>query len=131
MPDGAHSAGMDERSLTGLVVVVAGSTPFFAELARAITTCGALVATLAPQRDESLALAYKGDPLDAGAWSRIAPHVEQRLGPVDLVACDTSTRPVVEPVFGPDLRRRGHGGVVVLRDEDGIAAAVTTLAGTL
>ena len=131
MPGGAHCAGMGASSLTGMVVVVAGSSPFFAELARAVTSRGALVATLAPQRDDSLALAYTGDPLDAEAWARIAPHVEQRLGPVDLVACDASTHRVVDPIFGPDLRRRAHGGVVVVRPDDGIVTALTTLTGTL
>src|SRR4051812_8253589 len=97
MPDGAHCAGMGDRSLAGFVVVVAGGSSFFAEVARAASGAGAQVAALAPVRDETLALSYQGDPLDAQAWARIAPHVEQRLGPVDIVACDAATRPVVEP----------------------------------
>ncbi|MDQ1697322.1 MAG: hypothetical protein QOJ03_2675, partial [Frankiaceae bacterium] len=43
-----------------------------------------------------------------------APHVEQRLGPVDAVIADPACALLLEQVFAPDLRRRGHGGVVTL-----------------
>ena len=52
------------------------------------------------------------DPADPGVWVRIAPHVEQRLGPVDGVVTDAVSLVTAEAVFGPDLLRRGHGSVL-------------------
>ena len=104
---------------------MAGHAPTLASLAAALVDAGALVAFVAPNASAPTADAQvHADPADRQVWERIAPHVEQRLGPVDGVVTDAVTEPVVEEVFGPDLVRRGHGAVVV--GDDLPAAAVVS-----
>jgi NAD(P)-dependent dehydrogenase (short-subunit alcohol dehydrogenase family) len=100
-------------ALLGRVVVVAGSHPTFPDLVTALTDAGAFVAFVSSAGGRSVAHAgFNADPTDPAVWERVAPHVEQRLGPVDLVVGDAGTVDVLEPVFRPDLLRRGHGDVV-------------------
>jgi hypothetical protein len=112
-----HDDALIRRPLLGRVVVVAGHAPALATLATALVDAGALVAFVAPAGSAPTADAQvRADPADPQVWERIAPHVEQRLGPVDGVVTDATTRPIVEVVFGPDLLRRGHGAVIVGAD---------------
>jgi DNA-binding NarL/FixJ family response regulator len=60
---------------------------------------------------------------------RIAAHVEQRIGPIDVVVCDLATADAVDEVFAPDLRRRGHGEVVVVTTADEADDVVSLLVG--
>ena len=102
------------RPLEGRVIVVAGHAATLASLAAALVDAGALVAFVAPNASAPIADAQvHADPADPQVWERIAPHIEQRLGPVDGVVTDAETRETVEAVFGPDLLRRGHGLVLV------------------
>lgn len=92
---------------------------------------GALVALVSGKPVTSSAHAcFRADPGDPNVWERVAPHVEQRLGPVDGVVTDPRCATVVEAVFRPDLDRRGHGGVVVVAPTDDLASVVNALAGT-
>jgi len=59
-------------------------------------------------------VAWSADPLDPETWARLYPHIEQRLGPVDAVLADPAAIDIVEEVFRPDMKRRGHGAIVGL-----------------
>ena len=117
-------------SLGGHVVVLAADDDRLADAVAALLGAGALVGVVtnnaeAVRRltdqvaDEGLQppLMFRADPADAESWPRIAPHLEQRLGPVDAVVADAASMPTVADVFGPDLRRRGHGDVLELADD--------------
>jgi NAD(P)-dependent dehydrogenase (short-subunit alcohol dehydrogenase family) len=124
-----------ETPLLGRVVVVAGRVTGLSRLATALVDAGALVAYVAPTDAVPVAHAsVRADPADPSVWERIAPHVEQRLGPVDGVVTDAATAATVEAVFGPDLVRRGHGSVFVVDelavDDLGIDSVVSALLGT-
>jgi hypothetical protein len=100
-------------AVLGRVVVVAGEHPAFPDLVNALTDAGAFVAFVSATRTvPSAGASFRADPADPSVWGRVAPHVEQRLGPVDVVVAEAACLTVVEPVFLPDLRRRGHGAVL-------------------
>lgn len=105
--------------LHGTVVVVLGRDPRLAAVAAGAHAAGALVGLVMPDRyDVDTALGFRADPTDRATVERIAAHLEQRLGPVDAVVADTAAAAVADEVLGPDLRRRQHGTLVVLGDED-------------
>ncbi len=109
---------MDE--LAGRVVVVAGDESVVGPIAAALHATGALVALVARAtvaRDD-VTVHLRADPSDDGVWDRVAMHVEQHLGPVDAVVADAAAAEPVRRAFGTDLRRRGHGGVVVVAAGD-------------
>lgn len=116
----------------GHVVVVAGRHRQFADLVRALTADGALVAYVTADGfiDEAAA-SVRSDPSDPSVWDRIAPHVEQRLGPVDVVVADAGTAAVLETVFRADLVRRGHGDIVVAAADATLEDLVSQVVGTL
>jgi NAD(P)-dependent dehydrogenase (short-subunit alcohol dehydrogenase family) len=100
-------------ALLGRVVVVAGSHPTFPDLVTSLVDGGAFVAFVSAAGGGPVAHAgFKADPTDRTVWERVAPHVEQRLGPIDLVVADASTVEVLEHVFRADLVRRGHGDII-------------------
>jgi hypothetical protein len=103
--------------LTGRVVVVAGDDAALAHVSAEAVAGGASVAVVSRSLPEDVAatVRFRSDPRDRAAWDRVAMHVEQHLGPVDGVATDAATEPVVSEVFAADLARRGHGSVVVVR----------------
>ena len=122
---------MTTTALLGRVVVVAGTAGVLPDIADALVDAGAFVAFAAPGRDAATAHAgFRVDPADPSVWPRIAPHVEQRLGPVDAVVCDGGCYDVIRPVFEPDLRRRGHGAVICIDADDDVSTIVSRLAGT-
>lgn len=97
----------------GRVVVVAGDSAALADVAAQLVEAGAFVAVVSTVVQVPAAhVAFRAEPADAEVWQRVAPHVEQRLGPVDAVVTDQQLQPLVEGVFGADLRRRGRGAVV-------------------
>jgi hypothetical protein len=105
---------VSDTPLLGRVVVVAGHAPELSANATALVAAGAMVGVVSPAPEAPDAQAsVRADATDPTVWERIAPHVEQRLGPVDGVVTDAVTRPIAEQVFGPDLVRRGHGVVLV------------------
>jgi hypothetical protein len=114
------------QQLLGRVIVVAGTDPTLPGVVGVLVAEGAAVGYVGPAaRSIEDATAFAADPADPQVWSRVAPHVEQRLGPIDGVVVDAATSDVVTPVFAGDLARRGHGAVVVV-DGDWSAADVVS-----
>jgi NAD(P)-dependent dehydrogenase (short-subunit alcohol dehydrogenase family) len=106
--------------LSGRVVVVAGGLAPLPAVAALAAQDGAFVALITTVEcacpDE--VLHFQADANADEVWERIAPHIEQRLGPVDAVVTDALTADSVRAVFSPDFRRRGHGTVLVVGAED-------------
>lgn len=112
--------------LAGKVVVVAGESSVLFEVTVVLVANGALLAVVAPDRsvvDEAVAVAEAGDhailgmavdPSRPETWDRIAPHIEQRLGPIDVVVVIASerTRGVIVDALVPDMATRARGVVV-------------------
>lgn len=114
------------------MVVVAGAAETVGAVAAALRTAGARVAlvALATTARDDVTVHVRADPSDPDVWDRVGMHVEQHLGPVDAVVADASAADVVRAVFATDLRRRGHGDVVVVQPDDDPADVVTTVVGT-
>jgi hypothetical protein len=113
-PAGAADADVDVRSL---------AVPTAVELMR----CGVRLAVVSMDGvachdiDRNAALqsvdppiAWRADPADPSTWERLAPHIEQRVGPVDAVVVDPAALDAVQAAFAGDMSRRGHGAIVVL-----------------
>jgi hypothetical protein len=116
---------------TGRVFVVAGSTALLGAVADALTAADALVAVVGHvPLTSDVAAHFHATPTEVEVWTRVVPHVEQRLGPIDGVVCDRLAQLLGERLIGPDLRRRGHGSVVVVEDDD-VDDVLRTLADTL
>jgi hypothetical protein len=116
--------------LLGRVYVVAGAESGLVGVAAALVEAGAFVAFVAVELTAaSVHASFRADPGDPDVWGRVAPYVEQRLGPVDGVVTDSATRPVVDAVFAADIRRRGHGDVVVVGPADEVDEVIKALVG--
>jgi len=118
--------------LPGRVVVVAGVESTVGPIAAALHAAGAkvaLVADAATSRPD-ITVHFRADPSSAAVWRRVSMHVEQHLGPVDAVVADSTAAANVRTVFADDLRRRGHGDVVVVTPHDDPNDVVTKVAGT-
>jgi NADP-dependent 3-hydroxy acid dehydrogenase YdfG len=112
--------------LAGKVAVVAGESSYLTDIVEALATNGALLAIVAPDRPtvdgavsraEQLATSVLGltaDPGDAAVWERITPHIEQRLGPIDVAVTIAAarTRRVIVNALLPDMAARQRGVVV-------------------
>jgi len=117
--------------LTGKAVVVAGDSPALTEVVRGLAANGALLAIVCADRSivaaavavaEVLDATVNGmtaDPSSAAVWERIAPHIEQRLGPIDVVVAqgDALLRQAVSTALLPDMAAR-HRGVLVEIDTE-------------
>jgi hypothetical protein len=126
--------------LTGKAIVVAGDSRAIVAIVRSLAANAALVAIVAADRelvDESIQVAealgasvvgMTADPSSPAVWERVAPHIEQRLGPIDVAvaAGPAVLREVVTAALLPDMAAR-HRGVVV--EVDAIVAEATTTAG--
>ncbi|HEX4082339.1 MAG TPA: SDR family NAD(P)-dependent oxidoreductase [Acidimicrobiales bacterium] len=110
--------------LAGKAVIVAGDqAATVVEVVRALAASGALVAVVAADRAivdaaatglDDQAFAMAADPTSEAVWSRIVPHVEQRLGPIDVVVTIGAAAdrvPVAAAVVG-DMAARGRGVVI-------------------
>lgn len=111
--------------------MVAGTGESLLEIVRAVISERALVAVVSS--DHALVatavglaeasgtpiLGLTSDPADADVWQRNAPHIEQRLGPIDVVIAvgPPELRSPVENALAPDLAARHHGVVVMVGDE--------------
>jgi hypothetical protein len=120
------------KVLTGRVVVVAGDATTVAPSATALQEAGAAVAlvAMATTARSDVTVHVRADPYDIDVWDRVSMHVEQHLGPVDAVVTDATSYDVVRAVFATDLRRRGHGDIVIVEPGDDVAVIVTKVAGT-
>jgi hypothetical protein len=120
------------NSLPGRVVVVAGAEAILGPIAAALQSAGAsvaLVATAAVARTD-VTVHVRADPADRDVWDRVSMHVEQHLGPVDAAVADATSADAVHAAFAADLRRRGHGDVVIVEPGEDPADVVTKVAGT-
>jgi NADP-dependent 3-hydroxy acid dehydrogenase YdfG len=112
--------------LAGKVVVLAGESSVLVEVSGVLIANNALPAVVAADRsivDDAVAaaesagrpiLGMTADPSRPETWERIAAHIEQRLGPIDVVvvvASEAATKVVVDALV-PDMAARGRGVVV-------------------
>jgi hypothetical protein len=112
--------------LTGKTVIVAGESDRVIEISAALAANGAMLAIVSADRtavdsavrraeaDEVSVLGLTADPADPGVWPRIAPQIEQRLGPIDVVVTvgTAAMRDVVVHAVQPDMAARGRGVLV-------------------
>jgi hypothetical protein len=128
--------------LTGKAVVVAGDSPGVTEVVRGLAANGALLAVVSANRSiveqavavaESLDATVNGmtaDPSSPAVWERIRPHIEQRLGPIDVVVAlgGAALRRAVTDALLPDMIAR-HRGVLVEIDTHVELASVASAPG--
>jgi hypothetical protein len=113
--------------LTGKTAIVAGDDgPTLVEVVRALAANAMLLAVVTSDRaivDTAVAVAdglgtqvfgMAADPASETAWARIVPHIEQRVGPIDvIVAIGTAgDRSALADAVIVDMVRR-HRGVVI------------------
>jgi hypothetical protein len=112
--------------LTGKTMIVAGESSYLLEVTQALAGNGVLLAIVAPDRElveaaVALAEAESGvvfgitaDPSAAVIWQRIASHIEQRLGPIDVVVsiATAPTRRVIANALLPDMTARRRGVLI-------------------
>jgi NAD(P)-dependent dehydrogenase (short-subunit alcohol dehydrogenase family) len=114
--------------LAGKVAIVTGThADVVLDVVRAFVANQMPVAVVAPDHDAmndatdlfnetalASGVAVTGDPSDGALWQRIAPHTEQRLGPIDIVvlAGDRATHDVVVAALLPDMAARRRGVLV-------------------
>jgi NAD(P)-dependent dehydrogenase (short-subunit alcohol dehydrogenase family) len=93
---------------------------------RGLAANGALLAIVAPDRgvvEQSLEIAEQAggavfgitaDPSSSVVWKRIASHIEQRLGPIDVVVsiATAPTRRVIANALLPDMAARRRGVLI-------------------
>lgn len=110
--------------LAGKVALVAGDGDAIVAIAHALAANGSPIGVIAPERaivDDALAgaadvnaMGVLSDPTDPATWTRVVPHAEQRLGPIDIlvvVGTDIERQPAVRAVT-PDMGARRRGVVV-------------------
>lgn len=99
--------------LAGRVVIVAGEGERIDQIAPLLLASDALVAVVANRSATADAHAwFRVDPADPTVWSRVVPHVEQRLGPIDAAVTTGDLHAPLRQLLEPDMLRRGHGGVL-------------------
>jgi hypothetical protein len=113
--------------LTGKAAIVAGDdATAVVEVVRALAANGALIALVAEDRAtvdaavavadglEAQVFAMAADPASEAVWQRLVPHVEQRLGPIDVVVAmgDATARAVLAAAVVADMAARRRGVVV-------------------
>lgn len=112
--------------LTGKTAVVAGAAAWTCAVVDGLAANGMLLAVVAPDRDvveTSVTAAERhggavfgvtADPSSEQAWSRVRPHVEQRLGPIDVAVAlgDGAVRAAVRQAMEPDMAARRRGVVI-------------------
>jgi hypothetical protein len=112
--------------LTGKAVIAVGIDEALIEITRHLAANHMLIAVVSPDRDvvrqsveiaESLGAMVNGftvDPADPSVWQRIAPHIEQRLGPIDVVICGggATIHDAVVAALAPDMAAR-HRGILI------------------
>jgi hypothetical protein len=112
--------------LTGKGVVIAADLRPILDVVRVLAANGALLAIVVEDRAvvdeavqvaESLDVAVLGmsaDPRSVEAWARLAPHIEQRLAPIDVAVGlgDAALRAAVTTALLPDMSAR-HRGVLI------------------
>jgi NAD(P)-dependent dehydrogenase (short-subunit alcohol dehydrogenase family) len=112
--------------LTGKVAVVTGTSSVLNEVTRELCRNGVTPALVVDDRAlitsatdyaDQLGVASFGivaDPASPDTWQRVAQHIEQRLGPIDIavVIAPEATRALVITVLMPDMAARRRGVIV-------------------
>jgi hypothetical protein len=111
--------------LAGKAVIVAGdNAATVVDVVRALAANGALIAVVAVDRAvvdaaaaglDAQVFAMAADPASEAVWARIVPHVEQRLGPIDVVVTISGAaadRAVVAAAVARDMAARRRGVVI-------------------
>jgi hypothetical protein len=125
--------------LAGRVAVVAGEDEAVVEVAAALAATGMSLAVVSGARAtvdravaaaESYGVAVIGvaaDPAESATWSRVVPHSEQRLGPLDVLVAigRPDERGAALAAITPDMAARRRGVVI----EVGEARSAETPAG--
>jgi hypothetical protein len=117
------TTGESHLDLAGKTVVVAGMDAAIVEIVRSLVRHRALLAIVSADHELVAAttqiaesantpiIGLTTDPGSAEVWERNAPHIEQRLGPIDVAIAigPADVRERVAATFLPDMRRRHHG----------------------
>lgn len=112
--------------LAGKVAVVAGASSVLREVMRELGRNGVLSALVADDRDlvtaatddaDQLGIGSFGVVADAGSretWQRVRPHIEQRLGPIDIavVVAPEAMRLLILSALIPDMAARRRGVLI-------------------
>jgi hypothetical protein len=124
--------------LTGKAAVVAGDSACIVEVARGLAANGVLLAIVAAERAtvddavrvaEALDVAVLGMTAEAASpevWERIAPHIEQRLGPIDIAIAigDAEIRAALGGAVLSDMAARRRGVLIEIGTD--VASIVPT-----
>lgn len=113
--------------LAGKVALVAGTDArTVLDVVRALARNRMPVAAVAPDRvamttaaaewthGDASVIAVTGDPADPQLWHRVAPHAEQRLGPIDVLvlAGEPAMHDLVVAALLPDMAARARGVII-------------------
>jgi hypothetical protein len=125
--------------LAGKVAVVAGTSSVLGAVMRHLGRNGVACALVANDRElvtgatdeaDRQGIASLGIVADAGlreTWQRVAPHIEQRLGPIDIavVIAPPDTRLLIASALMPDMAARSRGVIVEAGTDVGVGVGVT------
>ena len=112
--------------LPGRVAVVTGGADRVVEIVAALAATGMSVSVVSAERstvDDATAAAEAhgvavigvvADPADPATWTRVVPHSEQRLGPLDVLVTTSppADRCAALDAITPDMAARRRGVVV-------------------
>jgi hypothetical protein len=112
--------------LTGKAVVIAADTVRVLEVVRGLAANGTLLAIVVEDRTvvddavqvaeslDAVVLGMAADPSNGDVWARLAPHIEQRLAPIDVAVAfgDPALRAAVTAALLPDMAARRRGVLV-------------------
>ncbi|HVY11272.1 MAG TPA: SDR family NAD(P)-dependent oxidoreductase [Mycobacteriales bacterium] len=112
--------------LAGRVAVVAGDDEPVIEIAAALAATGMSLAVVSAARatvDHAIAavetygvavIGVAADPAESATWSRVVPHSEQRLGPLDVLVAigRPHARDAALAAITPDMAARRRGVVI-------------------
>jgi hypothetical protein len=132
-------AGWSARypDLAGKVAVVTGESDTLDQVVRCLCANRVKVAVVAEDRaladaltstftPDASSLGVVTDPSQRETWARVVPHVEQRLGPIDIavVIGAEPVRALVAATLVPDMAARGRGVIIEAPIAEGGADAV-------
>jgi NADP-dependent 3-hydroxy acid dehydrogenase YdfG len=111
--------------LAGKVAVVTGDSGTLHEIVRCLCANRVKVAVVSADRvvvdaltsaadPDALSLGGVADPARRETWERLVPHVEQRLGPIDIAVVTGAepARALVTAMLVPDMAARRRGVII-------------------
>jgi hypothetical protein len=116
--------------LAGKTAILAGASSALAEVGRCLCRHGTMPAVVAEDRELVASVTGYADEIDAKSfgivadpgssetWARVAPHIEQRLGPIDIlvVVAPPDIRQTVITALMPDMTARRRGVITEADD---------------